>query len=65
MIELLCVIGVIYVTVDLLGSAYLVRRFGGFRATWRQVKANIRSDWRTTDGDECTCYSGSCECDDC
>lgn len=60
MFEIICVIGVIYVTVDLLGSAYLVRRFGGFRATWRQVKANIRSDWRTDDGDECP--DENCDC---
>ncbi len=36
--EVFCAIAVIYVAVDLLGSAYLVRRFGGVRATIRQIR---------------------------
>ncbi len=36
--EVFCAIAVIYVAVDLLGSAYLVRRFGGIRATIRQIR---------------------------
>lgn len=38
MMELFCAIAVIYVAVDLLGSAYLVRRNGGIRATIRQIR---------------------------
>ncbi len=38
MTEVLCAIAVIYVAVDLLGSAYLVRRFGGIRATIQQIR---------------------------
>ena len=38
MMELFCAIAVIYVVVDILGSAYLVRRIGGVRATIQQIR---------------------------
>lgn len=38
MMEVFCAIAVIYVAADLLGSAYLVRRIGGIRATIRQIR---------------------------
>ncbi len=63
MIEVFCVGAVIYVTLDLLGSAYLIRRLGGFRATWQQVMVNIRSESEDRYGDECPeeeCDCGSC-----
>lgn len=60
MIEVLCTIAVIYIAVDLLGSAYLIRRFGGIRGT----VAQIRSNWNQATGDyddDDTCDCGCSE----
>ena len=60
MIEVLCTIAVIYVAVDLLGSAYLVRRFGGIRATVRQIR--YQQGWADDERDD----TSDCGCsDDC
>lgn len=61
MFEVLCAIAVIYVAVDLLGSAYLVRRFGGIRATIQQIR--YQQGWVRDDHEDDTC---DCGCsDDC
>ena len=60
MMEVFCAIAVIYVVVDLLGSAYLVRRIGGVRATIRQIRYWSQGgfDDDTDTGDDCNC--GEC-----
>lgn len=64
MFEVLCTIAVIYIAVDLLGSAYLIRRFGGIRGT----VAQIRSNWAQATGDYDEYDDDTCDCgcsDDC
>ena len=54
MFEVLCGIAVIYVAVDLLGSAYLIRRFGGIRATIQQIR--YQQGWADDEhDDDCGC----------
>ena len=53
MFEVLCAMAVIYVAVDLLGSAYLIRRYGGLKATLRLIRN--QQGW---DDDE-----NACDCD--
>ena len=60
MIDVLCVAAVIYVAVDLLGSAYLVRRIGGVRATIRQIRY-----WNQGGFDDDTDTGETCDCGDC
>jgi hypothetical protein len=63
MIEVLCTIAVIYIAVDLLGSAYLIRRFGGIRGTVAQIRSNWAQATGDYDDDDDTC---DCGCsDDC
>jgi len=64
MTEVLCAIAVIYVAVDFLGSAYLVRRLGGVRATMSQIRWN----WRQATGGDDDERDDTCDCgcsDDC
>lgn len=61
MFEILCAIAVIYVAVDLLGSAYLIRRYGGVKATLRMIR--FTRGWIQDERDSDTC---DCGCsDDC
>ncbi len=58
MFEVLCSIAVIYVAVDLLGSAYLIRRLGGIRATMSHIQRN----WNQATGGDDDERDDSCDC---
>lgn len=60
MMEVFCAIAVIYVAVDLLGSAYLVRRIGGIRATIQQIRY-----WNRGEYDDEPVADDSCDCGEC
>lgn len=49
--QILCTITVLYVTADLIASWYVVRRLGGIRAAWSQIRVNIHA-WRSGNGDD-------------
>lgn len=59
MIEVFCVAAVIYVAVDVLGLAYLIRRLGGVRATIQQIRY-----WNQGGLDDDT-DARSCDCGEC